>query len=303
MKNFSKHYELYQWLIIPENAFSPKKFFPLDFKGKKQCVFCDKKEGETSFENDAHIVPKSLGNRILLTLIECDECNKKNGRLLENQLVNDLAVVRSLSRKPTKKGHVKYKRRKNDKSYIKCTTSQDIVEIHSYLEENSIEIIQLPDENKIRLQVKTPPVNYVRLCKSLAKMGILLLPLEEIKKNQHIINWIIGKEEYLPLLFYKGFIPGTGLLFTILAVYKRKKDTKDYPLYIVHFHYSTIFYVFPLPTEERHIPKEDLLPDFPISPFPPHQPKVRKITVKEDKTIPGGIEEFELYYKTKHRIK
>ncbi|MFT6333913.1 MAG: histidinol phosphatase-like PHP family hydrolase [Halioglobus sp.] len=44
------------------------------------CRFCKKSHPKVSFNDDAHNIPKSLGNRFLLSNHECDNCNKLFGK-------------------------------------------------------------------------------------------------------------------------------------------------------------------------------------------------------------------------------
>jgi len=62
------------------------------FSTDRQCLFCLKKEPETSFLKEAHIVPQNLGGTIV-SESECDRCNEYFGQKLKGGYPSvDLAV-------------------------------------------------------------------------------------------------------------------------------------------------------------------------------------------------------------------
>lgn len=48
------------------------------------CKYCGKDKENTSFKNDSHIIPKSLGNNKYIDAEECDNCNQKFSSEIEN---------------------------------------------------------------------------------------------------------------------------------------------------------------------------------------------------------------------------
>ena len=74
-----------------------KEFFPKACPSKKNCIFCKRNESEVSFKKPAHIIPAALGNKLLFSLVECDECNQKFGDTLENDLCNDIYAIRAFT--------------------------------------------------------------------------------------------------------------------------------------------------------------------------------------------------------------
>src|SRR5690242_4591459 len=52
----------------------------------QRCRFCDRTQDETSFRDEAHVVPAALGNRRLKSLEECVSCNQE-GSQLEDHLI------------------------------------------------------------------------------------------------------------------------------------------------------------------------------------------------------------------------
>jgi hypothetical protein len=63
-------------------------------KDNGYCRFCMRIFPEVTFKNEAHIIPKSLGNKYLLSKHECDECNALFAKYDDN-LAKHLAMYRA----------------------------------------------------------------------------------------------------------------------------------------------------------------------------------------------------------------
>jgi len=61
--------------IILNNIGRPIYTFIDGDKDHKKCRFCDRNENEITFNHKAHVIPKFLGNFLVLSNSECDECN------------------------------------------------------------------------------------------------------------------------------------------------------------------------------------------------------------------------------------
>src|SRR5262245_16553961 len=84
-----------QSLYLEENAakallFYQENYETLIFEGLKRkgkpkvlgtkprvCRFCDQGKPYVTFKKKAHAIPELVGNKTLLTLYECDQCNKR----------------------------------------------------------------------------------------------------------------------------------------------------------------------------------------------------------------------------------
>jgi len=56
-------------------------------KSKRVCRYCNKKNPEVSFKKVAHSISEALGNKKIITNDECDACNEKFGKGIENDLI------------------------------------------------------------------------------------------------------------------------------------------------------------------------------------------------------------------------
>ena len=69
----------------------PPPFKIIGNKSPRYCRFCRRYEGKTAFRKKAHVIPQGFGNRYLISLEQCDDCNQKCG-LIEEDLMNMLVV-------------------------------------------------------------------------------------------------------------------------------------------------------------------------------------------------------------------
>jgi hypothetical protein len=63
-----------------------------------ECRFCGGKPPEKTFRKRAHAVSELLGNKIMVSLYECDDCNKRFSRF-EDDLAKMTLPARSIGRK------------------------------------------------------------------------------------------------------------------------------------------------------------------------------------------------------------
>ena len=60
-------------------------------KDLRVCRFCGKKMPEVSFKHKAHAISEALGNKGLICLEECDECNKRFNESIEQDMAQMMA--------------------------------------------------------------------------------------------------------------------------------------------------------------------------------------------------------------------
>src|SRR6266536_124856 len=71
-----------------------KKF--LGLRSPRRCRFCGRRNAETTFHKDAHVIPAAFGNRTLFSHEECDKCNLNMGSALEDDLAKFLSLPRAI---------------------------------------------------------------------------------------------------------------------------------------------------------------------------------------------------------------
>lgn len=81
----------YEMFAFNENT--KNKIGELD-KSKRVCRYCNKRSPEVSFRKVAHSISEALGNKKIITNDECDACNEKFGKGIENDLILYLNLYR-----------------------------------------------------------------------------------------------------------------------------------------------------------------------------------------------------------------
>src|SRR5688500_17375532 len=88
---FMKTYIVQEFLLLDE---SNKHL--LRPKNERICRFCGKSSSDTVFKDFAHLIPESLGNKLVFSDFECDNCNHLFGTY-DNHLANFIGPDRPLN--------------------------------------------------------------------------------------------------------------------------------------------------------------------------------------------------------------
>ena len=100
-KQAAAFFELYD---VEEIAASPaEEMTGLKEAKNRVCRFCGKRFGQVTFRSKAHIFPELLGNKYLISDVECDSCNHKLG-IFDDHLGNFIGLVRTLFKTTGKNG-------------------------------------------------------------------------------------------------------------------------------------------------------------------------------------------------------
>ena len=78
-------------------------------KSKRTCRFCRKSSPKVNFDKDAHTISEGLGNKSIITNDECDTCNERLGKEIEQDLMTYLSPLRTYSSIAGKHGKTKIK--------------------------------------------------------------------------------------------------------------------------------------------------------------------------------------------------
>ncbi|MDR3679397.1 MAG: HNH endonuclease [Flavipsychrobacter sp.] len=83
---------------VETHVLCPNKQFPkhtLTDRDKRTCRFCGTKNDSKKFKTKSHVIPHLLGNRYLISDVECDSCNSFFGKY-ENDLAFFLGIHRTM---------------------------------------------------------------------------------------------------------------------------------------------------------------------------------------------------------------
>jgi HNH endonuclease len=97
---YEKNYEMLLHVELPLDT--DEKFFIGD-RGIRRCRYCGTTD-KHSFRKRAHTLPEAVGNKSLISLDECDECNAFFGNTVEDHFSKYLGIHRTLHQIKGKKG-------------------------------------------------------------------------------------------------------------------------------------------------------------------------------------------------------
>lgn len=237
-------------------------------KEQKICRFCDKSENEVTFCDVAHAIPEAIGNKKIILLEECDNCNKFFSENLEVHFDKVTKPWRNIGQIKGKNKVPSYKT-KDKKSRIDI---KDTVQIKERIDSR---ITTFDDENKtIKITYEIEPYIPSAVYKTFVKMALSVMPENELIEFKHALAWIKDpdhKKDFMrPLKVLTTFIPGTKpYVEPIVFLFKRKTDTQQYPYSIFVLAFGNMIYQIVVPSlfgVDKNRTFETTIPKFP-SPF------------------------------------
>jgi hypothetical protein len=248
LRFYETHYDMIgSWLVRPGDKVM------LGDKSNRVCRFCRKPRPEVTFKKVAHAIPESLGNKSIESAYECDSCNEKFGAGIENDLGNWSKPMRTMARIRGKSG-VPTLKKGGAQSGWRIEHGERGFEIKSYEDDP---IYNLDEAAKIvTFTLKRDPYTPVGVLKAFMKIGLTLLPEEEVANFPHLLTWIQDPDhsrefaESCPLIY--TFQPGPKPNDVIAAMLLRRKRafTQIHYLYLV-LGYGQEAYQVQLPSEKH----------------------------------------------------
>lgn len=233
---------------------------------RRVCRFCGRDSAKTRFRNRAHAIPQLLGNRTLFTREECDECNLFFGSTIENDLGNWTKPTRTFSRIKGKRGVPTLK---NEKEGWRIEYDGSAFHM-TQIESNPMFNVDL-HKRQFKLQLKRDPYTPVAVLKALVRVGLTILPNDELANFGEALKWVRNSDHTQPFVsefpvFYT-FQPGPMPNELIVALLMRRRPTRvDVPYaFLVLAYGNEVFQVFlPSPRQDRAIHGQEIgLPFFP----------------------------------------
>lgn len=204
-------------------------------KENKKCRFCDRYESlGATFREVAHATPDSLGNNLLFSYEECDECNDKFGKGVELDFIKYLNLSRTLHKIKNKKGKLNVIVGENF-----CTDRTGNI----YVEE----ITQKEKETGFKQLKANDTITLQGMYRAMVKFVINLIPNEYLSEFQETIKWIKGEIVPTQLPWVKHQITKVIKSQPFLTVYLNENKNPDYPYCIASLHCLDVIWCFIVP--------------------------------------------------------
>jgi hypothetical protein len=283
----------------------PGKKVYLGEQENRQCRFCGRSSPDATFVNDAHAVPECLGNTTLLSYYECDSCNQLFGHGIENDFGNWSKPMRTLARVKGKKGIPTIKHQQGQPWRIEATSS--MLNITSYEDNPAFRVDQVKKEVTFTLQrdAYTP----IAALKALVKMGLTILPANEMVNFQQAVSWIKEKDhskgpipaEPVIHTFVAGPLPNN---FVVLIAFRRKHDhlKVPYATFILCYANEMIQVFLPSPERDQLVTGEITVSRFPSPSELEHLSKTMSFHLDGSSVIKGEEVTATMSFETVERV-
>jgi hypothetical protein len=206
----------------------PMKLFDSAPDSERICRFCGLGTPKVTFRSTAHAVPEFLGNKVLISMNECDSCNHFFAKEYEDDLAKWFGPMRAVSRMQGKKGVPKYKT--NDVFIQNGIKGLEI----GIVDENLESSLKTDGPFSFKVPVPTPTQSFVPLnaAKALVKIACSLCPLAFLSECKPAIEWLLGRQSprisNFPIYF--GFTPGPNPYGDGRVLLLQRRDEKSLPL-------------------------------------------------------------------------
>jgi hypothetical protein len=253
-------------------------------------------------------IPEALGNKTLFTSYECDSCNQKFGRGIENDLGNwskpmrTLGLISGKSGIPTLKG-------KSPKEW-RVEGTQDGL----HLKHHSEDVVATVDEVKKTMILSLPRDSYTprAVFKALTKIGLALVPSGDTPFYAGTFAWIAdndqGKTFSTDYRIMAQYLPGPPRNRGLgVAILRRTNDYVRLPFcFLIIFYGSQIFQIS-IPSSQKNWA---VLPDQ-VPWFPAHSvetvekwgmPMSHIIDLSGTTIVKGEIEKITMSYDQRIRL-
>ena len=163
----------------------------------RECRFCGK-SGQANFRKQAHTIPEGLGNKWLFSLDECDECNSLFSPY-ESSLCSSVGPILTLGGTKGKGNRVRQSGRSKGSHNVKhlIDDGQRRISFHILGEAENIQppigtSISFQTDGRMTFDVPPPAEKFVarHAYKALAKIGLALLPRDDLCNFEQLKNWI-----------------------------------------------------------------------------------------------------------------
>lgn len=242
-------------------VFDPEKLFGKIFNGKKEapkrCRFCGRVLDASHFSKEAHAISISLGNTKFICADECDECNEKFGRNLENDITNFFQVFLSLYQVPKRNGKERkvtgrnFEMQMNSRSNLFSTLPLITLHMRDWKDENlsADDVVEEMKEFDLSNKTFVPQNIYKAIC----KYALSLMPHSMTLHFQKTIEWIQSDSYELELPIIKIASIDTNRKDPTMVIFLRKAPNNGYPLCVASLQVANIhlFYVLPFCDESN----------------------------------------------------
>ena len=204
-------------------------------KDKRICRFCDRRMPDVTFKHKSHAISEALGNKGLICLEECDDCNKRFNESLEQDIIKMMTPNLLMHGVAGKKGIPQLK---GDGFSVRIDTGSRATLGRDTLVYTLRDMPNSRDIKKVLAGINKDYKTYLRyvpenVYKCLCKFVLSLIDSSELKHFKDTIAWInepLAKHRLPPIWHYSVKHEGkTWERTTSMIVMSRKHSEKNLP--------------------------------------------------------------------------
>ena len=221
------------------------------------------------FGRGAHAIPELLGNKSLFTKYECDSCNQMFGTGIENDHGTWSKPMRTIARIVGKKGAPSIKGGRDGQWRIQSTA--DRLEV---LQGRRDSVMQHDRENKLLVfEIPRDPYTPAAVLKSFMKIGLSVLPTDEVTNYSDLLAWVSTPDHKLKFLsdhaIIHTIVPGPRIRNLLsVATFRRKTSDLEVPHITLILHCGNELFQVPMVRAKRDSKLAGKAISMPIWPHP-----------------------------------
>lgn len=232
-RTFDHLYELIREIRIPCVGPTPKTEL-IGLETPRQCAFCRRTDAKVTFRKESHVVPAGLGNRHVLSLEECDECNESFGAELDQQLVNYLAIDRVLAGVRKRAGS-SIKLKAPDDTFLKYDhQKQRLVITTDTKRADAMTRMSGRTETTFDIIAYGASYSFDHVVRELVRLTWMCLRAEHRLSSPEYLELTKGVRTPTAWQIFKTFVPAAPRVVT-LRVWRARKPCPDVPVTITSF--------------------------------------------------------------------
>lgn len=223
----------------------------------KVCRFCKRAYPEVTFRTLPHVVPELFGRNTTSSNFECDNCNSKFQKY-ESDTSTMVQHYLTLLNIRSKKGVPIFKSRKKGNEFS-SSIQQTLGKINFNFGNNASDF-SFDDTNKtLTINLRTRKFSVFSVYKVFLKMGISLLSEEELKLNEHFLDFLNADkpiENGMQVWSASRYMLRSRYYpKPIVELYKAEEtliENAVYPEYMIILYFANVVFQFFLPISAKN---------------------------------------------------
>lgn len=210
------------------------------------CRFCRKSSPHVDFKTVAHAFPELIGNRFMLSHIECDTCNNRFSKTLEAEMANFMSISHTVAGIQGKNKDIpKYKRNGTALN----SDGKNIVIRNIEIDKS----LEFQHEKTFSVALINPAFVPIAVYKCLTKMALTLMPEQEMHTFEKTLEWINEEHHDNSKFSFESLIAiysHTKIQFPFISaiLLKRKSNVqKDIPNAVFRLTYGNFSFQIYIP--------------------------------------------------------